>query len=40
LLIVLEKKDTNAAFWPRLLKSKDKNQYIQVDWSKWVDEDE
>lgn len=40
LLIVLEKKDTNADFWPRLLKSKDKNQYIQVDWSKWVDEDE
>jgi hypothetical protein len=40
LLFVLEKHDANAPFWPRLLKNKDKNQYISVDWSKWVDEDE
>lgn len=40
LIFVLEKQNTSAPFWPRLLKSKDKNQYIQVDWSKWVDEDE
>lgn len=40
LLFVLEKHDGNAPFWPRLLKNKDKNQYINVDWSKWVDEDE
>lgn len=40
LLFVLEKKDQDAPFWARLLKTKEKNQYIQVDWSKWVDEDE
>lgn len=40
LIFVVEKKDTNAAFWPRLLKTTNKNQYIQVDWSKWVEEDE
>ena len=40
LLFVLEKKDKDAAFWPRLTKEKVKNQYIQIDWSKWVDEDE
>ena len=40
LLFVLEKKNTDAAFWPRLIKSTAKSQYIQVDWSKWVDEDE
>lgn len=40
LLVVLEKKDKNAAFWPRLTKLAQKNSYIQVDWSKWVDEDE
>lgn len=39
LLFVLEKKNTDAAFWPRLIKPTAKNQYIQVDWSKWVDED-
>ena len=39
-MFVLEKKNQDAEFWPRLLKSKEKNQYIQVDWSKWVDEDE
>ncbi len=39
LLLVLEKKDVDAPFWPRLIKPKEKNQYIQVDWSKWVDED-
>lgn len=40
MLFVLKKKNVTAAFWPRLIKSKDKNQYIQVDWAKWVDEDE
>lgn len=39
LMFVLEKKDKDASFWPRLLKGKEKNQYVQVDWSKWVDED-
>ncbi len=37
MLFVLEKNNKDAAFWPRLIKSKDKNQYIQVDWAKWVD---
>lgn len=40
LLFALAKKDVNAAFWPRLIKSTQKSQYIQVDWAKWVDEDE
>jgi hypothetical protein len=40
LLIVLAKKDTAKHFWPRLTKSAVKNQYIQIDWAKWVDEDE
>lgn len=40
LIFVVEKKDPNGAFWPRLLKTTNKNQYIQVDWSKWVEEDE
>lgn len=40
LIFVLEKQNPSAPFWPRLLKTKDKNQYIQIDWSKWVDEDE
>lgn len=40
LLFVLEKENQNAPFWPRLLKTNQKNQYIQIDWSKWVDEDE
>ena len=40
MLFVLEKKNVKAAFWPRLIKPTAKNQYIQVDWSKWVDEDE
>jgi hypothetical protein len=39
MLFVLQKKNSNAAFWPRLVKGKEKNQYIQVDWAKWVDED-
>jgi hypothetical protein len=40
MLFVLQKKNVSAPFWTRLIKSKDKNQYIQVDWAKWVDEDE
>lgn len=40
MLFVLQKKNANDGFWPRLIKSTQKNQYIQVDWAKWVDEDE
>ena len=39
-IISLAKKDTEAEYWTRLTKAKVKNQKIQVDWSKWVDEDE
>lgn len=40
MLFALQKKNANGKFWPRLIKSTQKNQYIQVDWAKWVDEDE
>ena len=40
MLFVLQKKNTSDKFWPRLIKSAVKSQYIQVDWAKWVDEDE
>jgi len=32
--------DDQEEYWPRLTKDKAKNQKIQIDWSKWVDEDE
>ena len=40
LFFVLSKKAQDEAFWPRVTKEKVKNQYISVDWAKWVDEDE
>lgn len=40
MLFVLSKKNEDGPFWPRLIKASQKNQYIQVDWAKWVDEDE
>ena len=40
LLMALQKKDCNQPFWKRLVTSTEKNQYIQIDWQKWVDEDE
>jgi len=36
----LKKKNTDADWWPRLLKTKAKNQFIKVDFHRWVDEDE
>lgn len=39
-IINLAKKDEEAEYWPRLTKAKVKNQKIQVDWGKWVDEDD
>jgi len=36
----LKKKDTDADWWPRLLKEKTKNQFIKIDFSRWKDEDE
>jgi prostaglandin-E synthase len=39
ILAVLEKKE--PGYWDKLLKGKGKTpNYIKVDWSKWVDEDE
>ena len=38
--IVLEKKDKSKGYWTRLTKQSVKSQYIQCDWSKWIDEDE
>lgn len=40
MLLVLQKKETNKPYWPRLIKSTAKNQYILIDWAKWVDEDD
>jgi hypothetical protein len=39
LLFALFKQDEAKLFWPRLTKEKKKNQYITIDWQKWVDED-
>lgn len=36
----LQKKNTDAEYWPRLTKEKVKNSNIQIDWNRWVDEDE
>jgi hypothetical protein len=40
IILNIVKKDASADHWPRLTKDKVKNQHIQIDWSKWVDEDE
>ncbi len=37
-ILVVPKKE--QGFWPRLLADKHKVSNIQVDWDKWVDEDE
>jgi len=34
----LKKKESN--YWKRLTKEEKKYAHIQVDWTKWVDEDE
>eukprot|EP00884_Botryococcus_braunii_P000847 jgi/Botrbrau1/10763/Bobra.180_2s0028.1 len=38
IILVIQKKEDG--FWPRLLADKQKFSNIQVDWDKWVDEDE
>ena len=40
IIINLAKKDTDADYWTRLTKNKEKNSRIAVDWSKWCDSDE
>ncbi|CDW90495.1 UNKNOWN [Stylonychia lemnae] len=40
IILNISKKNTDTDHWPRLTKEKTKNAHIQIDWSKWVDEDE
>lgn len=40
MIFVLVKKDKTDKYWPRLTKENKKTQYIQIDWGKWVDEDD
>lgn len=40
LFFVLQKKEDQAEFWPRLSSSKDKLHNVRTDFDKWVDEDE
>jgi len=37
---VLQKKDLEVEFWPRLLKDAKKVHFLKTDFDKWVDEDE
>ena len=40
-ILHISKKDKEQEeWWPRLTKSKDKNQLITIDWAKWVDPDD
>ena len=39
-MLTLRKKNIEADFWPRLTKTTIKNSKIQIDWTKWIDEDE
>lgn len=36
--IVIEKKETNVPYWPRLLKDDKKPPYINIDYRNWVKE--
>jgi hypothetical protein len=37
LVMILEKKEKGKSYWVRLTKDVIKNQYIQIDWNKWID---
>lgn len=37
---IIEKKNQDAKYWPRLLKENKKLQNVHVDWDKYVDEDD
>ncbi|CAD8085250.1 unnamed protein product [Paramecium primaurelia] len=37
---ILCKKDQAASYWTRLIKETHKLQFIQVDWTKYIDEDD
>ena len=36
----ISKKSESSAFWPRLTQEKIKSNFIAIDWTHWVDEDE
>ncbi|CAF5142788.1 unnamed protein product, partial [Rotaria magnacalcarata] len=38
--LLLKKKDTTAAFWPRVTKEKTRLHWLQTDFDHWKDEDE
>ncbi|EMC91852.1 hypothetical protein BAUCODRAFT_54166, partial [Baudoinia panamericana UAMH 10762] len=38
--MVLQKKELDEAYWPRLLKEKAKVHFLKTNFDKWVDEDE
>jgi prostaglandin-E synthase len=40
ILLNIYKKDKENEYWPRLTKIKMKHPHIQVDWSKYIEEDE
>lgn len=40
IFVVLEKKDLEEEYWPRLTKDKIKYRNIRTDFDRWVDEDE
>lgn len=40
ILLNIKKKDCDKEHWPRLIKNKEKNGMIGIDWSKFVDEEE
>lgn len=36
----IAKKNDTGSFWPRLTKDRAKLNFVQIDWTRWVDEDE
>ncbi|CAB3235576.1 unnamed protein product [Arctia plantaginis] len=38
--VILNKKNTDASYWPSLTKDKKKPHYLKVDFNKWIDEDD
>ncbi|MFF1699372.1 p23/wos2 family protein [Streptomyces sp. NPDC058257] len=40
LSLVLQKRETELEYWPRLTSEKTRSPFIKTDFSKWVDEDE
>lgn len=39
-MFILIKKEPGTPFWPRLLKTSQKNHWLKADWNKWRDEDD